>query len=775
MAATHQEISGIYQKTAWRSPEGDYIIGFLQDGVTVKGAADPAELAPNLPYRFFGAWKDGNGKYGPSFHFVCFVKDLPHSRDAIVQYLLRQLRGAAVGIGHATAHRLYDLYQADAVRKLRMDAPAVAAAVNLPIEKAREAARILEADSKLENCKIELMGLFAGKHFPRATIKECVDKWGPRAASMIRRDAFLLLTSRIKGAGFSRCDDLYLSNGGDPARLKRQTLCAWHGLQSNSDGHTWHPVATATNAIRSKVDGVNIDPIKAIKLGLKTDWLSIRTVGFNIWLADGKKAKNEAAIANKYHEIAINPPAWPEVTDAGLSDHQREQLALATRSRIAILAGTPGTGKTYTAAALIRAIVARHGLGAVAIHAPTGKAAVRITEVMQQKYNLPLRAVTTHRLLCPGTNGHGTGEWGFQFNEDRSIPIQFLIGDETSMDDVDLFAALLRACTPRTHLLFLGDPYQLAPVGHGAPLRDLLAAGAPHGELKEIHRNAGLIVEACQAIKDGRDFKTATTFDDAGNNLKLIQVSGSAGVVNELRKMFTAMIEAGKRDVFEDVQIITPLNEKSDLGRTKLNAFLQSLLNPKGASVPKCKYRVGDKVICLSNDNYPTSLEQWAFVCGSCSARFEGRLNKADCPVCRSECSTDQKQTAPKVPVCNGEVGRITAVDETRVAYMFPDTGEGERPVCIPRKSEWADSFDLGYAITCHKAQGSEWPIVVVIADEAADRVASREWYYTAISRASERCIILGRMATIAKQCRRVTLRDRKTFLRELLLEAEGI
>lgn len=773
--ATHEEISGIYQKTAWRSPEGDYIIGFLQDGVTVKGVADPSELAPNFPFRFFGQWKEGNGKYPkPSFHFICFVKDLPHSREAIVQYLLRQLRGTNVGIGHATAHRLYDLYQADAVRKLRMDAPAVAAAVGLPIEKAREAARILEADSKLENAKIELMGLFAGKHFPRSTIKECIEKWGPKAASMVRRDAFLLLTNRIKGAGFSRCDDLYLANGGDPSRMKRQTLCAWHGLQSNGDGHTWHPVATAINAVRSKVDGVNTDPIKAVKLGLKTDWLSIRTSGFSVWLADAKKARNEADIARKFRQIQSNPAAWPEVEDSQLTEHQRAELAKATRGRIAILAGTPGTGKTFTAAALIRAIAAKHGIGSLVAHAPTGKAAVRITETMA-KYGLPLRAVTTHRLLAPQSNGHGTGNWDFAANEERPLPYQFIIGDETSMDDTDLMAALLRACTPRTHLLFLGDPYQLAPVGHGAPLRDMLAAGAPHGELTEIHRNAGLIVQACQAIKDGRDFKTCSQFDDAGNNLKIIQTSGSAGVVNELRKMFTAMVAAGKRDVFEDVQIITPLNEKSDVGRTKLNSFLQSLLNPKGASVPKCRYRVGDKVICLSNDNYPATLEQWSFVCGSCSARFEDRQNKANCPVCRSTCSTDQKHAAPKVPVCNGEVGRVTAVDETRVAFDFPDTGEGPRPVCIPRKSEWADCFDLGYAITCHKAQGSEWPIVVVIADDAADRVASREWHYTAISRASERCIILGRMATVAKQCRRVTLRDRKTFLRELLLESEGI
>ena len=732
--ATHEELTGVYAATRWQSEAGDYVIGLLEDGSCVKGPAEAGELLPNLPYKFYGRWKAGHNGYGPSFNFVCAVKEIPHSRNAVVEYLIRAFKGKNIGIGHAKAHALYDAYQADAVRQLRMHPADVAEKLGHDLEKCRAAAAILETDRRFEDAKIELTDLFAGKGFPRSTIKECVDRWGAKAPAMIKRDAFLLMTNAIKGAGFLRCDNLYLASGGNAAKLKRQMLAAWYGLQNHSSGDTWHPIDRATMAIRDKVDAVNTQPVRAIRLGLRSGWLTIDRDHGEKLLAVAEKAQSESDIARLVGRMLAGSPTWPAVDHAALSNHQREKLSAAMVGRIAILAGTPGTGKTYTAAALIRAIVSQYGPGSVAICAPTGKAAVRITETMQ-RYRLDLQACTIHRLLMPNDLGYGTGNWNFSANEENPLDCDFVIADEASMIDTDLMASLLRAIPPGGHLLLIGDPYQLPPVGHGAPLRDLIAAGVPCGELSEVKRNDGLIVQACASIKAGRAFETCQQFTKE-DNLAVVPASSAAGVINELKKLYGGIRASGRRDIFEDIQVLVALNEKSDLGRTKLNPFLQQLVNPDGARAEGNRYRVGDKVICLTNSRYPDESKR------------------------------------PIVPVFNGEMGRVVEVSSEMIVMGFPDVGDGERELHVPVKSEWASSFDLAYAITAHKSQGSEWPVVVIVADDAADRVACREWHYTAISRASGRCIILGRQATIGRQCRRVTLRDRRTLLVEKLKEA---
>lgn len=738
--ATHEELVGVYAATRWQASDGsNYVIGLLEDGSCVKGPAEPGELVPNLPYKFYGSWKPGHNGYGPAFNFVCATKEIPHSRNAVVEYLIRAFKGKNIGIGHSKAHALYDHWQADAVRMVRMHPTEVAEKLNHDIEKCRAASAILEADRRFEDSKIQLTDLFAGKGFPRTAIMECCDRWGAKAPAMIRRDAFLLMTQGIKGAGFNRCDNLFLALGGNPAKLKRQTLAAWYGLNQHGSGDTWHAVERAIEAIEAKVDSVNTRPAAAIKLGIRAGWMAIdRDHGPKV-LADTKKAKSEADVARLVKRMLAGSPAWPAVDSAELSDHQKEKLAIAMTGQLGILAGTPGTGKTYTAAALVRAIVSKHGPGSILVCAPTGKAAVRITETLQRYGVEEIHATTIHRMLRPNDLGYGTGNWNFGCNEAAPLDCDFVLCDEASMVDTDLMAALLRAIPPRGHLLLIGDPYQLPPVGHGAPLRDMIVAGVHCGELSEIKRNDGLIVQACAAIKVGKPFATCTQFDAAGNNLAIVPATSAAGVVNELKKLYAGLRASGRRDIFEDVQVLVALNEKSDMGRTKLNPFLQGLVNPDGKRAEGNKYRVGDKVICLSNAKYPN------------------------------------ESNNPCIPVFNGEMGRVVEVATECTIMEFPDTGDGERILKIPVKSEWATSFDLGFCITVHRAQGSEWPVVVVVADDAADRVASREHWYTSISRASERCIILGRSATVARQCRRVSIRDRKTLLQEKLNEQSPV
>ena len=251
--------------------------------------------------------------------------------------------------------------------------------------------------------------------------------------------------------------------------------------------------------------------------------------------------------------------AWPSVSSIhGLSDHQAEGLApILTGGRLGVLEGGPGTGKTYTAAALIRAWIAQNGPASIAIAAPTGKAAVRITEAMINNGLSGLQAKTIHSLLKVAEADGGDG-WKFEFNASNPLPQRLIVCDESSMLDTSLTYSLFSALEDNAHVLLVGDINQLPPVGHGAPLRDIIAAGAPHCRLTEIHRNAGSIVQACHAIAAGKMFEWDETLDWQGTpprNLKLVQAGTPQ---QQIDKMLSALklVEREELDPIADIQIL---------------------------------------------------------------------------------------------------------------------------------------------------------------------------------------------------------------------------
>jgi len=298
----------------------------------------------------------------------------------------------------------------------------------------------------------------------------------------------------------------------------------------------------------------------------------------------------------------------------------------------------------------------------------------------------------------------------------------------------------------------IGDTNQLPPVGHGAPLRDLIAAGVPCGELREIRRNSGTIVKACAAIRDGKPVKTDEQLRPAdGRNMKLVDGGKGKQAQQAILELLGKL--SRRYDPTWDCQVICAVNAKSDLSRKTLNELLQAELNPDGKRIKGSPFRVGDKVVCLKNGFVPT---------------IEVDHSSPDEVI---------ENDDGGVYVANGEVGRVLAVDEKLTVMEF---AAPRRVVRVPRGQAKDDAdgedesgtgcnFDLAYAISCHKSQGSEFPVVIVALDEypGARRVCSREWIYTAISRAKELCLLVGKGATIKSVCRRSALDKRKTFLRE--------
>jgi exodeoxyribonuclease V alpha subunit len=455
-----------------------------------------------------------------------------------------------------------------------------------------------------------------------------------------------------------------------------------------------------------------------------------------------------------------------------------------------VLGGGPGTGKTYTTAVLIGELIRRHGQSSVAVAAPTGKAAVRITEALHRSGVAGVLATTIHTMLGIGRNGHDGDGWGFQFGAGNPLPYRFVVVDESSMTDTDLMASLLEAIGANGHLLLVGDTEQLAPVGHGRPLFDLIAAGAPSGMLTEIKRQkdgpGNLIIEACAAIREGRRIELAETWDlPNGRNLVHIEAGSPHQQMTELQRLYAGIRASGKRDAVWDVQTICGLNA-GDLGRVGLNRFLQVELNATGEQAGKNPLRVGDKIICLKNGWHAAA------------------PRTAEIPSGWQKGKRVQANSGEEHYIANGDLGAVVACEPTWVTAKFTAPERMIRfPVRPPRSIAEANglateeenagngsgtngsgepaktssipgcTFDLGYAITGHKSQGSEWPIVIILIDgsRGAARVCDKSWIYTAISRASQLCITIGREGVLRQMAKRVGVEQRKTFLRERILE----
>lgn len=752
-----REIVGTFlgEKIAFENGDVRTIVGVIApaDGgadVTIKGEAAAGEFKPGIEYRLYGH-SVNHWKHGEQFAFASYVVQEPATAEGVVAYLQQ-----CDGIGPATAWAMWGVFGPQAVETLRNDPAEVAKTIpRFSLEKARNASDFLSAFASVERAKIDVIGLLNGRGFPKKTVDRAIQKWGSEAAEIIRRDPHYLM--RFRGCGFLSTDKMYCEIGKPPGRLKRQALCAWYAIARDREGHTWFPLHQAHQAIRASIAGADPLPEKATELAVRSEYLAVKREGNAELIAEGRKARSEERLAryldDARREATEDGTHWPCITKInGTSEHQEKELERAISGVVGILGGSPGTGKTHTAGALLRLIVELYGVECVAACAPTGKAAVRLTESLLN-HGIARQATTIHRLLK--IESSDDGGWSFLYNERNPLPYRFVLIDESSMIDTDLAASLLAARAPGTCYLFLGDVNQLAPVGHGAPLRDMIAAGTPYGELREIRRNSGRIVQACAEIRDSQRFTVGPRFDlEAGENLMILQRRGPEMQIEALTGFLNKLRSRGENPVW-DCQVLTAMNKKSRLARKPLNEFLQGLLNPDGERVAGNPFRLGDKVINLKNGWFPSLDELHP------EANSEGN-----------------------VFVANGELAEVKEITPARtvVSLQSPDRvviiphGQKEKASDGDEKDDEkasddagsAGSWDLGYAISTHKSQGSEWPVVVVILDEAARRMMTRNWLYTAISRAKKMCLLIGPKSLADEACRKDGLR-RKTLLVERL------
>jgi exodeoxyribonuclease V alpha subunit len=394
------------------------------------------------------------------------------------------------------------------------------------------------------------------------------------------------------------------------------------------------------------------------------------------------------------------------------SDDQWRGVMQALEHRLSILTGGPGTGKSATMRALVDLLKARGH--AARLCAPTGKAARRLGELTGAD------ATTIHRLL----------EWapdaGFTRGEHHPIAgCDVLIVDEASMLSVHLAEALLAAVGPRTHVLLVGDVDQLAPVGPGRVLEDLLEARSIAAtRLTEVFRQAArsMIVRAAHAMNAGELPPTQPRDDDV-RDFFFIERDGPQAIFDEVCELAATRLPSHYGlDPAADVQMLAPMH-KGPLGIDALNTELRARLNPDGARIAGAPLRVGDKVMQTRN-----SYEHDLF---------------------------------------NGERGVLLHHDPERDRVLF--AGEDGRRVTLPVDA--LDTLRLAYAATVHKAQGSQARAIVVPVFRGHHIMLTRNLVYTAVTRAQEICVVVGERAALAAAVRRTDARRRHTRLRELVAD----
>lgn len=481
------------------------------------------------------------------------------------------------------------------------------------------------------------------------------------------------------------------------------------------------------------------------------------------WLAEhatvGHRSVQEIVGATRIVS-AVDWPSLDRPEFADLKDHQRSELTEALSGPIGILGGRPGTGKTFTLSRLVKSLIATHGSQSIAVCAPTGKAAVRCRETLVAAGCDGVEPRTIHRMLGVQSSEDG---WTFFHDEQNPLPYMFVIVDEGSMAGTGLIKSLLAARGKGTGILIVGDVNQLPPVEFGAPLRDLIAAGLPYGELTEIHRNSGLIVRVCSAICDGKPWEPASKIDlkaDDPVNLCLIPASKHHAPAKILQ-LVEQLRDLSPFDPVWDVQVIVAVNKRSPLGRIEMNRKLQELLN-HSPPVKNCPFRLNDKVVQLKNSFLPSAVQKFG----------------------KTDWTADMDD---KVLVCNGEIGKVSWLSEDGkkivAEFSMPD-----RKIMVYRGAKQDDEkdgdedsgagcdLDLAYALTCHKMQGSQAPVVIVALDEYPGAsgqfgVCDRAWLYTAISRAQLACFMVGQKHVADGICSKRFIWRRKTFMVELIRE----
>jgi len=727
-------LTGIIEEIVYRNEDNSYTVAVLDvngEPITAVGKFPPISEGENVEVS--GEFIK-HSKYGEQFAVKTIKVSTPTSAEGIIRYLSS---GLIKGIGPITAFNIVSKFGKDTLDIMEFNPSRLSEVRGISSKKAMEIGEAFADIKKMQNSIIFLQQYNISTNL---AIK-IYNFYKEKTEAVVKNNPYKLVED-VDGIGFFTADRIAQNMGIEPTSNFRFRAGVLHVLKENSDksGNTFMFLASLqdelTALLRITGDNINekIENILSIleidtyiKRFTKNDEEAVMLTKFyNIekYVSETLKLLDMYVDETEYNidnEIAM----FETASKIKMHDKQKEAVSLAINNGISIITGGPGTGKTTIIKCVLQAF--RNMRKRVGLMAPTGRAAKRLSESTGQD------ALTIHRAL----EVSGADRNMFFYNHLNKLPYDVIIVDEVSMVDIQLMYYLVRAIKRGARLVLVGDKDQLASVGAGNVLADILTSEQFATLcLTQIYRQDenSLIITNAHAINNGK----MPTFNNKSTDFFYFETESSEEVLQNIVEMCTTRIPKFLNCDSSKIQVLAPM-KAGTCGIDNINKALQEMLNPPSLSknelvTEKTIYRVGDRVMQVSND-------------------YE-----------RAWIKEDFKEGTG---VFNGDIGVIDSIDiqTGEMAVLFED---GRRAIYL--KGDLQELM-LSYAITIHKSQGSEFDAIVVPLVGGPPMLLTRNLLYTAVTRAKKMVVLVGSKSIIRRMVRNNHTVVRFTMLKDFLQE----
>ena len=701
---------GVVHSLIFQNQENGYTILRLltEDGEVVTVVGCIPCVAPGEQLAVDGVWEN-HPQHGKQLRAVEIERRLPEDEEEIVSYLGS---GILKGVGPATAQRMVDRFGRDTLRVLEEEPERLSLLKGVTSRKAQEMAAAFRQHMGLRR----LMAFLAQYELPPVLAMNLRRQYGDGALAALRNNPYLLSGSAC-GVEFSVADRIAMSMGmASDSSCRIEAAVTFELSHNENNGHVFLPrdkLAAATaqlldcdlELVEQAIDSLRDRGAVVCEQVANVEACYLRQLWEAEAYACAKLHLLLEAETDQSRQAARTVEEIQREQGITYAPQQRQAVEAAARRGVLILTGGPGTGKTTTVRGIV-ALFEKMGLD-ILLAAPTGRAAKRMSELTGRE------AQTIHRMLGMSWN-EATHEVTFIKGEQEPLEADALIVDEMSMVDVGLFAALLRALRPGTRLIMVGDADQLPSVSAGNVFSDLIRSGCIETVfLREVFRQAetSAIIRNAHAVNQGQPPRLTNDQKD----FFFLCRRDPQRVVSTVVELCKTRLPENMGIPADQIQVLTP-TRKGPAGTVNLNRLLQEALNPKAPDKRELVwgerlFREGDRIMQTRND-------------------YDVVWEKPDGTV--------------GTGMFNGDVGRIVEIDPSGelLTVNFEDR-------LATYSTEMLSEVDLAYAMTIHKAQGSEYRAAVLAILPSAPGLMVRGVLYTAVTRARELLVLVGDDAAV--------------------------
>lgn len=735
-------IEATIEDIIFQNPENGYTVCTIEyEGEELSCVGEMSGIYAGEEVKIVGTWSV-HPIYGKQIRVEMLERSMPKTVQGMEKYLAS---GVIKGIGAKTAKKIVKHFGIDTFKIIEQEPLVLAQVSGISKKKAQEIGEVFHAQYELRRAMLFLQEYGITPTYAIKIYKQYKDK----TTEVVKNTPYRLVDD-IYGIGFRKADEIAARVGiakDDPHRIKTGILYLLTSFSNN--GHTYMPrprmMEEAVKLLMPEIyqaympvnpySGVP-DEVVSYEHPLIENALIELAMSKQIVIKNYEDVPcvflaylyhSEQAVARKLIDLAslyqkdasIDVEKELEKTQKELKielvEEQKEAVRHVLTNGVTVVTGGPGTGKTTTINAILH-MLEKAG-EEVLLAAPTGRAAKRMSEATG------IEAQTIHRLLEIGYMGEESARQAFNRNEENPLEADVIIVDEMSMVDINLMNALLKAVVEGQRLVLIGDADQLPSVGAGNVLKDIISSGRISVvRLIQIFRQASksAIVMNAHRINKGE----YPVMNEKGTDFFFMKRSNQEEVKETIIELVTTRLPKYQGfDGLKDIQILAPMR-KGAIGVNELNKALQDALNPHHNLKPEKEYRgvlfrEGDKVMQIKN-NYNTP---WKILGKTGMSIDEG------------------------TGVFNGDCGIITAIkeDEELVVVTFEDSK------VVEYEFNQLDELELAYAVTIHKSQGSEYPVVILPIHSGPPMLLSRNLLYTAVTRAKKMVVGVGLVETVQR------------------------